>query len=366
MGKGNPRSALPAAGEAAPWHSLSGHNCGDNSIRAGELNSGKFQLLFPVLPRLDPAWNSPAGVQGAPRSSEPAPRPGCTSGPGAHRRSQPVYEQQPPAASRAPGALPDPGGKSRSSWGTLCHPFPAGQGHQLSPEPPQGMGTLPSTGGVTPCSALTPPASSKGPLEEQICLWRGWIEWDEAASGGDFLPRVTPRDFGPWGQHPPCPGHGNRRSAARARPGSTQNHLPATRKSLRMEQRTSSTFWGSCQHRERFGGNRGETGSPSWGVLNPQSPSWPKNDFVFFSSFCLKRRRDGAKPSKPQFLPHPRKGAASPRPGAALCPQPHTELLGGPLAPKGGVQPPQHLPAALPRPRRGTRSIPPASPATRA
>lgn len=183
MGKGNPRSALPAAGEAAPWHSLRGHNCGDNSIRAGELNSGKFQLLFPVLPRLDPAWNSPAGVQGAPRSSEPAPRPGCTSGPGAHRRSQPVYEQQPPAASRAPGALPDPGGKSRSSWGTLCHPFPAGQGHQLSPEPPQGMGTLPSTGGVTPCSALTPQRPPK-------VLWKSKFAFGEAGLSGMRRPRA--------------------------------------------------------------------------------------------------------------------------------------------------------------------------------
>lgn len=113
---------------------------------------------------------------------------------------------------------------------------------------------------------------------------------DETASGGDFLPRATPRDFGPTagppaplGQHPLCPasspGTGQHFCTnisplrlLRCTPtwaGSTQNHLlPANHKSPGNGAETTSKVRGSCWHRLRFWGLEGEAGGSSSDILN--------------------------------------------------------------------------------------------------
>lgn len=115
------------------------------------------------------------GVRGAPRSSEPAPRPGCTSGPGAQQQSQPV---------NFPRALPQPGWES---CGSRSHPRMAGQGHQLSPEPPgtgTGLGDTPQDSWVQRPEPQRPPKA----------FWKSKFGWSGMRI---FLPRATPRILAP-------------------------------------------------------------------------------------------------------------------------------------------------------------------------
>lgn len=180
--------------EAAWWHGDSEHICGDITCAGGLVvttgSSYSSHSSSSSHPRPDPGRDSAFGVQGAPRSPEPAPRPGCTSRPGAHKQSQPVYS----------------GGTVASA--TCC--FPSSRSDSPSPEKP--LRAVPRWAGP-PAVTRVPPAwghcpgqtglapAAPGPWCPPKVLGKSRFASGEAGWSGmrrmiwDFLPTANPRGF---------------------------------------------------------------------------------------------------------------------------------------------------------------------------
>lgn len=227
----------------APWaHPWGALHCtaargipvlGSLVVRRGSSYWGPWALHehSPGFLELDPAEEAPAGMQRASSPPRLHKRPRgaaglCTNsnslftsrqrGPGCRHGIAPATCLRSSITPRHPGGgvgdTPTPSLTAHRSPATLCCSFPPGRAtscpHQTTLRC-RAQGVFPAQAPAQWVHCTAPPASCKGTLEEQICLWRAQTE---TASGGDFLARATPRDFGPTvgppapaGQHPPCP-----------------------------------------------------------------------------------------------------------------------------------------------------------------